>query len=205
MVHNIFGIIFRFTRPRRMRRFAQAIQLGDETILDVGGTPAYWSYLEARSRIILLNRRSASVPAPRFTVVQADGCALPFADRSVPIVFSNSVIEHVGDDAAQSAFAAELRRVGNKLWVQTPAWIFPVEPHFIGLFVHWLPVAWRKRVVRWATVWGWVSRVTQEQADSLVDEIRLLTYADMQRLFPDCEILVERFCFWPKAYIAVRR
>lgn len=206
MIHQLYGFIFKFTRPRRMRRFARTVELNDETILDVGGASPYWKHLQSRSRVILLNRRIAAMePEPRFALVEGDGCALPFADQSVPVVFSNSVIEHVGDDAAQTAFAAELRRVGRKLWVQTPAWIFPVEPHFIGLFVHWLPIGWRKRMVRWATVWGWVSRASQAEADNLVDEIRLLSFADMRRLFPDCEILIERFLFWPKAYIAVRR
>lgn len=37
-----------------------------------------------------------------------------------------------------------------------------------------------------------------------VDEVRLLTYAEVAKLFPDCHILRERFCGRTKIYIAVR-
>ena len=37
-----------------------------------------------------------------------------------------------------------------------------------------------------------------------VDEVRLLTYAEVARLFPDCGILRERFWDLRKSYIAVR-
>ncbi len=39
----------------------------------------------------------------------------------------------------------------------------------------------------------------------MVDEIRLLTFKEMKSLFPDCEIIKERFLFFTKSYIAVRK
>ena len=53
--------------------------------------------------------------------------------------YSNSVIEHLHEFDQQKRFADEVRRVGRKLWVQTPARGFFVEPHLITPFIHYLP------------------------------------------------------------------
>ena len=71
--------------------------------------------------------------------VQGDACALPFADRSFDIVFSNAVIEHVGDIERQRLFVAEALRVGRRVFLTTPNRWFPIEVHTRLPFVHWLP------------------------------------------------------------------
>ena len=80
-----------------------------------------------------------------------------------------------------------------------------MPPHWLGLFIHWLPPRWQRRLARNLTVWGLVNRPTQEQVDALVDEYRLLSYREMRELFPDCEIRRERFLGLTKSYVAVRR
>jgi SAM-dependent methyltransferase len=137
--------------------------------------------------------------------VTGDGTALPYADGSFDVVFSNSVIEHVGDFAKQEQFAREASRVGKALWIQTPAREFFIEPHLIAPFFHWLPAAWQKRVARRFTVWGLMTKPTPQQVHEFLGTIRLLTAAEMRALFPDCEIIVERFLGMPKSYVAVRR
>lgn len=142
---------------------------------------------------------------PGFDFRAGDGCALPFADGEFDVVFSNSVIEHVGSWERQQAFAREARRVGRRLWVQTPAREFFIEPHLLAPFVHWLPRRTQRGLIRWATGWGWLTRPTPAQVDEFLAEVRLLTRREMTELFPDCEILTERFLGLPKSYIAVRR
>lgn len=192
-----------------MRWFAAMFApLDGALILDAGGSSYNWQFVDRPCTVVLLNSlqpESAAGLPPRFRFVIGDACRIPHRDRAFPIAFSNSVIEHVGGRAAQQAFARELSRVGDKLWVQTPAYEFPIEPHFIMPFVHWLPVSWRKKLVRDFSLWGLLEHPSQEEADRKVDGIHLLTHAQMQELFPDCEILVERFLGWPKSYIAVRR
>lgn len=142
---------------------------------------------------------------PRIRKHFRDGCRMPFADRSFELLHSNSVIEHVGTWERQQAFAAEARRVGRTLWVQTPAREFLVEPHLLAPFVHWLPRGWQRRLIRNGTIWGLMTRPTPQQVGEFLNEVRLLTRGEMQQLFPDCRILTERFLGMSKSYIAIRQ
>ncbi|PYT24288.1 MAG: class I SAM-dependent methyltransferase, partial [Acidobacteria bacterium] len=104
-----------------MRRFARTFGVTAETrILDVGGTPFNWSLLDVQPRVTLVNMpRAREAFDAQFQSVFADGRALPFPDHSFDIVFSNSVIEHVGNHESQSQFANEIARVGEAYWIQT--------------------------------------------------------------------------------------
>ena len=69
-----------------------------------------------------------------FKYVIGDACNLDMlSSKSFDIIYSNSVIEHVGRER-QKEFANEIMRVGKKYWVQTPYKHFPVEPHFVFPF-----------------------------------------------------------------------
>ncbi len=70
--------------------------------------------------------------------MQADGTQLPFGDREFDIAFSNSVIEHVPPEL-QAAFAAEVSRVADRYFVQTPNRYFPIEPHYQLPLFQFLP------------------------------------------------------------------
>jgi SAM-dependent methyltransferase len=82
-------------------------------------------------------RFRAAFPGVRY--VRADALELPFADDSFDVVFSNAVIEHVGDRERQRRFVAEALRVGRRAFITTPNLWFPVEVHTRLPLVHWLP------------------------------------------------------------------
>lgn len=181
-------------------------------MLDVGGYPETWTPHEPCVQTVeILNIHAIDFdplqsPQHGIKTVIGDACSLGYADQSFDIVFSNSVIEHVGTWENQVRFANEARRVGGKLWIQTPAREFFIEPHYIAPFVHWLPKAWQKRLLRHFTLWGWISKPNAKQVDEIVDEIRLLSLSEMKVLFPDCEIFKERFLyFFIKSYTAFRK
>jgi len=204
--------IYRFlpsSRRKRMLCFIDRIQPTAETrILDIGGYSETWRDFPIGSKITLLNlpKYAEKPQSPeRFEYVYGDGRRLEYTDGEFDIVFSNSVIEHVGGKDQQRAFAAEARRVGKAYWVQTPAKEFPLEPHLLTPFIHWLPAYWIPRLLRFFTVWGWITRPTREQARSFWAEIRPLTGREVRELFPDATILVQRFLGIPKSYIAYRR
>lgn len=206
-VHSIFSLIHPITRRFRMRRFEQLLNPSSTMrIIDVGGTEYNWKFVAAQPRIVLFNvAYSQPESSDQFERVIGDGRNMPYEDGSFDIAFSNSVIEHVGDFDDQRRFANELRRVSKQLFVQTPAQESPLEPHYLTLFVHWLPVKWRRRLVRHFSLWGWFQRPTPAEVDEMVHEIRLLNRAEMEQLFPDCEIRTERFLFIPRSHIAIRR
>lgn len=189
-----------------MQMFAETFGVTARTrVLDVGGTTLNWSLIQPRPDVTLLNLDPALMGKDRadFSILAGDGCALPFGDGAFDIVFSNSLIEHL-PPARQTMLAAEIRRVGRSYFVETPNFWFPVEPHFWAPFFHWLPLAVRRRSVRWITLWGWLARPTRQQAVDAVEEMRLLNARQMRSHFPDGELIVERAAGLPKALIAAK-
>lgn len=76
---------------------------------------------------------------PGKALVTYEGRDFPFEDRSFEWVFSNAVIEHVGDEAAQVHFVNEMLRVSRRVYFTTPNKYFPVESHTNALLLHWFP------------------------------------------------------------------
>jgi hypothetical protein len=206
-MQTIYRRVSRPFRARRMERFRRTMEPRPGTrILDVGGTEFNWRLSPGPGQVTLLNLTAPPPDQrdPGFSYAVGDVTALTGEDGAWDICTCNSVIEHLGTWQAQQRAAAGLRRVGRRLWVQTPARAFPVEPHLVGLAIHWLPRRVARRAVRPFTLVGWVNRPTQAQVDGMLDELRLLTRREMEELFPDCEIRVERFLGLPKSYVAVR-
>ncbi|HYZ72103.1 MAG TPA: methyltransferase domain-containing protein, partial [Chthoniobacterales bacterium] len=173
-------------------------------LLDVGGYPDFWKEADFEGSMTILNVHPVQSTDRRIATVVGDGTNLTYPDRSFDIVFSNSVIEHLGTLERQERFANECARVGQQIWVQTPARSFPIEPHYLTPFIHFFPISWRRKLLRNWTVWGWMTRPSEDQIESSLGEIRLLNYVEMRRLFPDCRIIRERVLGLTKSYIAVR-
>jgi hypothetical protein len=209
-VHKVYGLAARRFRGRRLLIFKEALApSANSTILDVGGYPWAWEGCSVAGSITVLNPHEIEGLAERykdrFQMVVGDGCNLDYPDKAFDIVFSNSVIEHVGSFEKQKAFAAEARRVGHSLWVQTPAREFFIEPHLLTPFVHFFPKLVQRRLLRYFTLWGLMTKPTPAEVEGFLNEVRLLSYSEMQELFPDCEIVRERFLGFTKSYIAVRK
>jgi hypothetical protein len=208
-IEIFYQVFFRIFRTKRMEQFDKAFSPDKQTkILDVGGTPYNWLISNCSSQITLLN---LSAPedindSPKnISFIVGDGTNLEYRESEFDICFSNSVIEHLGTFENQMLFAQEIRRVGKKIWVQTPARAFFFEPHWLAPFIHYFPVRTQRKLARYFTLRGWLLRPNQDYIDNLLAELRLLTYKEMKQLFPDCEIRVERFLGMEKAYIAIRQ
>jgi hypothetical protein len=197
-------IFIRFRRRRMHRFFALFSPSREARVLDIGGTPQTWSSesgAHAVFPVTLINIRSnGRFEGGRFTSIEGDATQLPFADNAFDIAFSNSVIEHVATWEKQQAFAREARRVAGKLWIQTPARSFPIEAHLLAPYIQYLPRSLQHRIARWTPR----GLLQPDVVHEIVDEVRLLTYREVQQLFPDCRILKERLFGLTKSYIAVR-
>jgi SAM-dependent methyltransferase len=212
----------RRSRERRMRMFADALSaagLHGARILDAGGTRAYWESWArllppgAVARIDVVNLpgqvreldgRTLEIAGVPVRFVAADLLAGPSSalDARYDVIHCVSVIEHVGDAAAQRAFADALRRLGDRLWIQTPAKEFPLEAHFRLPFFAWWPLPLRA-FFNWRFRLGVMPRHhSWPEALAFCRATRLLTRRAFARLFPGCRLWTERVLGLPKCYVA---
>lgn len=204
-IHRLYARVNRRFRVARMRRFQALLRVTPDTrVLDIGGTLYNWQHAPVRPRLTLVNlgARPRDLPGD-VAYVQADATRLPFGSHAFDVVYSNSVIEHLGTEANQATMAEEVRRVGRRYFVQTPDARFPVEPHLLTPFIHFVPRRWRARLLRNFTVWGWITRPTPVECVAFVEEVRLLNRARLRRLFPDARIISERVLGLSKSLLAV--
>jgi SAM-dependent methyltransferase len=176
----------------RARRHAQFFALtglhAEARVLDLGCGRIGLRALEPRLDITGVDLQPRpDYPGPFVQADAADG--LPFADGQFDLVYCSSVIEHV-PPARRAAFAAELRRVGRGFYVQTPAFSFPIEPHALLPFAHWLPPSLRKPYWRLGAAGHW-------------EQISLLRRREVEVLF-GMPARAERFCGLVKSWVCVR-
>jgi SAM-dependent methyltransferase len=181
-----------FSRRARERRHAFYRQAmapkPDDRILDVGCGTAGLAGFEPDADITGLDAANRpDYPGRRF--VQGDARALPFEPGSFEIAYSNSLVEHL-DPADRPRFAAEIRRVAGRYWVQTPNRYFPIEPHVLLPGFQFLPEAARRRLWRLG------------MPGTPYEPIELLGAAELRELFPDAVILLERVAGLTKSLIA---
>lgn len=203
----------------RIKRFALMLGLIDKVIadkgkahiLDIGGTAEYWLKLEPLWKgrdltFTLVNLQAEAVHDPRFVSRAGDACAMPeFADKAFDIVHSNSVIEHVGRWKQMRAMANECARLAPRYFVQTPAFGFPVEPHFRTPFYHWLPQPLRIWLTMTIPLGYYPRAETVDDAMRFVEDAILLDERRMRALFPaPARIEKERVLGLTKSFIAIR-
>ncbi len=209
-IHSVYGLFARYFRPRRAQRLRAILPEIDRSslkILDAGGSAKWWTETfpgQHDVTVVNIDSRDASQSvAGGIGFVTADGRHLPFIDQAFDLVFSNSVVEHVGGKVEQERFISELKRCGKKVYVQTPNRSFPVEPHLIAPVLHWLPIEFQRHLIRWCSVWGWVVRPTSSEVDSFLRDTHLLSRRDIDALIPGARHFDERFLGLVKSHVVV--
>lgn len=175
-------------------------------ILDIGGTESYWKTMgmvgEEGIFITLLNLSQNEVSLANAESVMGDARDLQYEDGKFDVVFSNSVIEHVGGPAEQMKMAEEVRRVGKRYFIQTPNKFFPLEPHFLFPFYQFLPVPVRAGLLKNFDL-GWFPRTPDPvKAREIVESIRLLGRGEFIRLFPNARLYEEKILGMTKSFVA---
>lgn len=208
---SVLHKLFQHFRTKRMRLFERTLQVSNRTrVLDLGGGSSIWQFASVQPRLTILNLPGAEERmSRRIDWVIGDGRMLPFRDGSFDVVFSNSVIEHVGTRAEQQRFADEIARVGRRYWIQTPNRRFPIELHLMLPLIHFLPKSWQRRIVNRFTVWERLTHPSEPvrafYLHHFLNELNLLDQGELSKLFPDATVIVERVLGIPKSLIAVRR
>jgi SAM-dependent methyltransferase len=186
---RVAGPVAARARRRRHELFLRLTGVSAETrIVDVGCGTAGLRALEPGLDVTGVDvDHRPGYPGP---FVRADATErLPFADNQFDLAYSNSVIEHIAPER-RAAFAREIRRVARGWWVQTPAWSFPIEPHALLPFAHWLPAPARRAYWRLGAAGSW-------------EEIELLRRGELAELFGE-PVIAERVGPLAKSWIAVR-
>ncbi|SNY90571.1 hypothetical protein SAMN04515647_0741 [Cohaesibacter sp. ES.047] len=211
-------------RAKRMRRIEEILkdvinEKGSATILDVGGLMQYWMALDndlaEHCHVIVLSDEPSEghfddlaggfVGTSEFR--QGDGCNLSeYADCEFDLVHSNSVVEHVGNFDRKKQFSIETKRVGRNYYVQTPNLWFPIDPHYLLPFVHWVAAPYRfKRLAHKGLGPRNPAMHDYERAVHYIEHTDILDKELFTHLFSDCEIFYEKAGPLIKSFIGIRR
>jgi hypothetical protein len=139
-------------RERMYQRLSILVPLDTlENVLDVGVTADrkltssnfFENLYPHPRRITALSNQDAAwmeTHYPGLTFVQSNALSMPFADASFDLVFSNAVVEHVGNAENQKQFLRECARVSRRfIFLTTPNRYHPVEFHTVLPLIHFLP------------------------------------------------------------------
>jgi hypothetical protein len=195
-------------RSGRWERFAETFtDIDSMSVIDLGGTAEAWRRAPVRPaslHIVNLAPEAADVPA-WIRVDQADACNLPthISSGRYDLVFSNSVIEHVGGHSQRQRFADAIHALADRHWVQTPYRYFPVEPHWLFPGFQFLPLAARARIsLHWPLAHSHASN--REEGVRQAMGVELLSHTEMVFYFPNSTIWNERVLGLVKSLVAIK-
>lgn len=189
-----------YARKRRTEEFVRLMAPRDGLrVLDLGGQPEIWDNVGARLNITILNLPGIANSNHRshhqISYVEGDACNMPeYQSGDFDLVFSNSVIEHVGDAEKRTMFAREVRRLNAPFWVQTPYKYYPIEAH-CGMPFWWLYPSslrayflnrWRQKLPAWT---------------DMVEGTDIVSVEEIKSLFPTATVFKEWLIF-PKSIVA---
>jgi hypothetical protein len=198
-------------RARRWEWLRTAFpQVDHMSVIDLGGTADSWLRAPVRpAQVHVVNIEpdpGASGLPGWLRVEQGDACDLPGTVLSgvYDLVFSNSVIEHVGGHAQRVRFAEAVHKLADRHWIQTPYRYFPVEPHWLFPGFQFLPLSVRAQIAfRWPL--GHTPAPSLHHGLSDAIGVELLSRAEMAYYFPHSELKSERMLGLVKSLIAIRR
>jgi len=177
------------------------------SVLDLGGRVGMWLRAPLRpAHIHIVNLQAPPAEIPSWMRVdQGDACALgpEVMGCKYDLVFSNSVLEHVGGHAQRARFASNVHALSARHWIQTPYRYFPLEPHWLFPGFQFLPLNLRAEISqRWPLV-----HFPAESRDAnirRVMEVELVSRTEMHAYFPTSRLLSEKAMALTKSLIAIK-
>ncbi len=221
MIPGLFKKYSLYSRKKRAKIFHSHFNIGpDTTILDLGGGTGNLidSMIEHKHNVYIADFDKHDLALAKkkgFNIIELDESGrIPIEKNQFDIIFSNSVLEHVTVDKKdvytitdnkefysaaiqrQKLFADEIRAKSDKYYVQTPYKFFILESH------SWLPglivLLPRKLQI------GLINFTNKFWVKQTIPDFNLLTYKEMQALFPDAKIIKEKSVFMVKSLIAIK-
>jgi hypothetical protein len=194
----------------RARRWLELVRrfpdIRNMRVLDLGGSPTTWRLAPVRpEHVTIVNIDAYVAEEPWITVQQADACNLSsdVLRQEFDLVYSNSLLEHVGGHARREDLAQQVHAAAPHHWVQTPYRYFPIEPHWMMPAMQFFPFAIRMRASQhWR--YGHMSTPSEATAYEKVAEVELIGNAQMRWLFPESALWRERYLGMTKSLIAIQ-
>lgn len=182
-VHPVRRLLLPLHHSMRRRKvkmfFDRMVPRPSDSLLDIGGaigmSGEFAELYEYFPNMTTLNLEPDPHGCGHATFVPGDARKMPFADSSFDYVFSNAVIEHVGEFAEQKKMADEIVRVAKKgFFIATPNSHFPIDPHSYLPFFHLLSTSARKRLAA-GLLKSWIGEY---------EAYWMLSKKQMRQLFP---------------------
>ncbi len=209
MLKKLFQNLQQKSRKKKFELFMESMNPGKDTkILDLGSGSGTFleemiphQYRKNITALEISDRRIKKFKEnhPDIKIIKGDGRKLPFPDKHFDIIFSNAVIEHVGDMESQQNFAEEIRRVGKRYFVTTPNKNFPFEPHYRLVGFQFMPKILQRLITKYVALGNYPK--------GYWEDINLLSKRQLKYLFPEVEIHKQRVCFllWAETLIAIKK
>jgi hypothetical protein len=198
-------------RARRRRLLQETFpDLSTLRVVDLGGTVESWLRAETRpAHVTVVNLfEPGETREPWITPVLGDACEAAATLKShgheadFDLVFSNSLLEHLGGHAKREMFAAQVQSLASRHWIQTPYRYFPLEPHWLFPFMQFLPVNARARIAyTWPLVHTRPDSIHAARGSVLWTE--LVSATEMRAYFPESQLVEEKLFGLTKSLIAV--
>jgi SAM-dependent methyltransferase len=188
-VSHVASRVSLWNRRRKWELFQRTVQPhAAMRVLDVGYTDVeyqdadnfiekYYPYPGNLIALGIAEPKRFHVRYPDVKVVEYDGVTFPFEDNAFDVVWSNAVLEHVGDRDRQLQFIREIKRVSTRAFITTPNRYFPLEIHTRTPLLHLFPSPMFDAYLR-VIGKGWATD----------GYMRLLSRRDIRRLLSEAEI-----------------
>lgn len=161
-------------------------------VLDVGAGPAEFAHaFRAAGATYVPIDHDPAVPSVRDGGVVASAEALPFADRSVDVVFSSNLWEHVRDPEHAADEMVRVVRSGGLVFLSYTNWLSPWGGHETSPW-HWL--GGERAVRRYVRKQGHAPKNTVDRTLFRVSVAQGLRWAERH---PEVEVLVARPRYLP--------
>lgn len=211
---SIFTRLSKISRIRKLELFNKLMNPTKEMrILDVGAeispnSECNIQFIDCypwKNNVSAINLSSEHISLikqyyPEVDVRVGDACNLPWEDKHFDIVYSNAVIEHLGNFERQEKMATEIMRIGKSWFVTTPNRWYPFEFHMRLPFVTWLP---RNGYIRFGQVISYNHVKRKYMTGIRRDSLRLMTAKDLKHCFPTSRIIKQRVTFMAETLICV--
>lgn len=211
---GLFSRLSYISRKRKLELFYKVLKPTAQTkVLDVGAeiSPNHERGIQLidtypwKEKLTAINTSAERIKLikeyyPEVEAVVGDACELPWPDKHFDVIYSNAVIEHLGNYERQKKMATEIMRVGKSWLVATPSRWYPFEFHLRLPFVTWLPMhgyLWFGRLVSY-------NHVKKKYMFGIRhDTLRLMTAKELKQCFPGSQIIKRRVTFMAETLIVV--